>query len=62
MTNYYRPVPVRMTGRAVTRNKRSASWHTFHILMTLCTGGLWGFVYFAKFVKGRSRHTVTTYR
>lgn len=62
VVNPQRPIYVQQTGRAVTRNRRSGSWHFGQILLTLCSGGLWAPVYWWKWMKGRSRMTVTTYR
>jgi hypothetical protein len=56
------PIRIEQTGRAVTKVKRSGMWHAWQITLTLCTGGLWGFVYLAKWLKGRSVYTQTTYR
>jgi hypothetical protein len=55
------PFQIQQVGTAKTRTKRSGAWHTWQITLTLCTGGLWGFVYLAKYLKGRSTYTQTTY-
>lgn len=52
----------RVKRRVVVRCGRSASWHWFHILMCLCTGGLWLPVYAVKYAGTTSRRTIVRYR
>lgn len=44
--------------RAVTRRPMSITAHCAHIFLTICTGGLWGLVYWGAL---RKRKAVTTY-
>lgn len=44
--------------RAVTRRPLSPAETSFHLVMTIMTGGLWGLVWWSR---ARSRRTVTTF-
>ena len=67
---YYQPQPQgqqinviqqngRFPGRAVTRRPLSSTETCFHAFMTLCTSGLWGFVWWGRV---RSRRSITTWQ
>ena len=45
--------------KAVTRQKLNPFETAFHASATICTGGLWGFVWWARV---RSRKSVTRFR
>jgi len=44
--------------KVVSKRKMGVLAHTFHITATVCTGGLWGFVYWSRL---RAKKTVTRY-
>ncbi len=46
-------------GKAVTYGGMSGSAHFFHILMLLCTGGLWAPRYLRRYAHARRHVTVT---
>lgn len=50
---------VGLPGRAVTRRPLGVMETCFHLFMTVATGGLWGFVWWARV---RSRRSYTTFR
>lgn len=54
----YQPQP-QYPRQAKTRTKLSPAETMFHLFMTLCTGGLWGFVWWARV---HSRTSVTRFR
>lgn len=45
--------------RVVSRRKMNPFEIAFHVFMTMCMAGLWGFVWWARV---RARRTVTTYQ
>ncbi len=59
----YPPVQVNQQvafpGRAVTRRPLGITETCFHVLMTIATGGLWGFVWWGRV---RMRRSYTTFR
>lgn len=58
----YVPVPADGSGRRrrkqVTRRKVGGAAHSMHLVLTVCTCGLWGIVWFAHWLFTRSK-TVT---
>ena len=57
--NQSMPFQHQQIGTSQTRVRMSGAWHAGHITMTILTGGLWGFVYLAKYLKNTSRRTET---
>jgi hypothetical protein len=55
---YPQPVP-NQPSRVVSKRKMGIIMHCVHITLTICTAGLWGFVYWSRL---RARKTVTHYR
>lgn len=53
------PVPQPYPHRMVTKRPLSPAENIFHLFMTVCTGGLWGFVWWSR---ARSRRSVTTWQ
>jgi hypothetical protein len=70
MSNQFQPPPPppygqpwqhQRVGSTQSRVRMSRGWHAMHITLTVLTGGLWGLVYLAQYLKHTSKRREITY-